>query len=166
MSSCGEDGASESEIQSEFETCIEDPNDGLVVGGCGNIFAFKFLNEEKNTSITVEVDPGKVLVTNQCTDYQIPLEGIEITLNKAKGHPDSLYFNYCNDIVFGNEALPHQFDCESGIMTIVSKIDTVDEINNAERISIQLSSLTFLVNDHDTIINSVTLHQVLQGRLN
>ncbi|SNT13103.1 hypothetical protein SAMN05421640_2420 [Ekhidna lutea] len=163
--SCGDDNGIDSEVESEFEMCIDDPKDGLIAGGCRNIFAYKFLDTKEDISVVIDANPEIFTITNQCENYALPIEGITVSLQLSKKHPDSIYFNFCDDIVYENMAEPFEWPLKSGHLKIVANIDTVSVNSKDFRVSLELNEIVFNNpnSGKDTLINNIAFYKTHQG---
>lgn len=147
-----------------YPLCIPDTSRAGTFG-CFNMFFGRRLNDKEKPEkvIIVKIDPELVLVTNKCISYNIPHEGISIEYLISKEHPDSIYFDFCNDVIREDIGTPFSYLAISGQLRISSDIDTVTISDSFFYISAELSSVHFELPDSDTTINNLRFNQIRQG---
>lgn len=106
------------------------------------------------------INPTEVLITNSCTYYQLPFDGIEVNIAMKGTNPDSVYFNYCNDVIFDNEGTPIKYPVSKGSMVIAVEVDTLKSLEGIFKGSVQFTDLQFNGFGNDTIISEVTFYKV------
>lgn len=104
----------EVEVQHEYPDGIAKPEKIVESNGCGNIFVYQFLDNSK--ALTVRIDANKFNLTKKRQD--VNLDGtnpnVSVVLEIAKNNPDSVYFNYCNDVAFPNRGVTTKYKAMSG----------------------------------------------------
>lgn len=124
-----EQGCSTNAPEAEYPDCIAKPEATAASRGCGDIFVYQFL--DNNRAVTVQIDARKIKLTKKCRTYQLGYgePRILVKLEEGRGHPDSVYFNYCTDYGLDNLAPPKIYNAISGTLTMsVSDDDPVRDI--------------------------------------
>ncbi|MEP4531957.1 MAG: hypothetical protein ABJ004_02650 [Cyclobacteriaceae bacterium] len=149
-----------------YPKCIPEAS-GAAQFGCNNMFFGRVLDEnfrDATKIVTVTIDPSIITVTKFCQEFELPIEGIDIKYQVSRMHPDSVYFNFCNDVIYENEGQPLSYSAKSGYISVVSSIDTVITEPMEYYISARLSNLLFFLNEQkDTIISDVIISKRRQG---
>jgi hypothetical protein len=119
--------------------------------GCGNIFLYQ---ETKQGIITVIIDPEKIRLSNQCRSYSLT-DGIEINLEiyPAESSNDaSRIIDFCKCVKIANtlKRIPVKADFSKIKMASLFK---EGEVQNPERITVQLNDLRFKSPITNTDIN-------------
>ena len=103
-----------SETSFEYPDCISKPNDIVESSGCGNIFVYQYLDSLR--ILTVSINGNELNLTKKC--QTIDLNGSNphssVVLEIAGNDLDSVYFNYCNDVVYMNMGVSKKFKATSG----------------------------------------------------
>ena len=107
----------ESEITYKYPDGISAPNKIVASAGCGNIFVYQFLDSLK--ALTVRIDGQKLALTQK--RQTIELNGsnpnVSVVLEISGNNPDSVYFNYCNDVAFINMGTTTKYNATSGALS-------------------------------------------------
>ncbi len=116
----------------EYPDGIYKPGNVIESNGCGNIFVYQFLDSSK--ALTVSINHNHIKLTQKRQDFDLSASNpyISVVLEIAGNDPDSVYFNYCNDIAFLNMGTTTKYKAVSGKLSFsVSKDNPVtDPIRN------------------------------------
>jgi len=90
--------ACEEETINHYSDYILFPNKTAESYGCGNIFVYQYLNDSK--VLTVNIAARNLVLTKepQTINLSDPNPNVKVVLEIAGNDPDSIYFNYCNDV--------------------------------------------------------------------
>ena len=104
----------ESEIGYNYPDGISKPDTVVESGGCGNIFVYQFLDSLK--ALTVWINSNKYSLTKKRQDIDLDISNpnISVVLEISPNHPDSIYFNFCNDIAYPNMGTTIKYKATSG----------------------------------------------------
>ena len=104
----------ESEIVYNYPDGISKPDTVVESGGCGNIFVYQFLDSLK--ALTVWINSNKYSLTKKRQDIDLDISNpnISVVLEISPNHPDSIYFNFCNDIAYPNMGTTIKYKATSG----------------------------------------------------
>lgn len=145
-------------VNSGISNCIDSLNVTPYSGGCFNIFLFSFLND--SIALTLKIDPDRIDITDTCVVYKFPKDGVEIAMEAKGADPDSVYFNYCNDVVM-SLGTTSVYQATSGTMQIVSDRLHISDTSTSFRLSVLLSDIEF--SELDTVINRIKHYNFPQG---
>jgi hypothetical protein len=136
----------EQENDFNYPDGIEKPNTIVESAGCGNIFVYQFIDSLK--AFTVSIDAKQFNLTKKCQTFDLSdlNPNILVHLELAGNSPDSIYFNFCNDMVYPNQGMTSKIKATSGKLLItVSEDNPVDELNyNSYYVTIQIKDLRLL----------------------
>lgn len=160
----------ESEIIYNYPDGISAPNNIVASAGCGNIFVYQFLDSLK--ALTVRIDGQKLALTQK--RQTIELNGsnpnVSVVLEISGNNPDSVYFNYCNDVAFVNMGTTIKYYSTSGTLYFsVSEDNPIKEtsLHNLYFVTIKIQNLHLKnqkTND-EIIIDEVVFWDVQVGWL-
>ena len=108
---------SEQETVFDYPDCISGSGDLAESYGCGNIFVYQFL--ESTSALTVSINSDIIDLTEECQTFTLGFDNpdISVKLEIAGENPDSIYFNYCNDVVLTNLGTTCIYVATSGKLT-------------------------------------------------
>jgi len=108
---------SPTEVEFEYPDCISQPSEDILSNGCGNVILYQFLDSTK--ALVVRIDATNINLLKECQSINLENgnEHVSVTLEVAGTSPDSIYFNYCNDVAFINQG---KLDINNGAKGIVS----------------------------------------------
>ena len=118
----------ESEIVYNYPDGISKPDTVVESGGCGNIFVYQFLDSLK--ALTVWINSNKYSLTKKRQDIDLDISNpnISVVLEISPNHPDSIYFNFCNDIAYPNMGTTIKYKATSGQLSFsVSEDNPIKE---------------------------------------
>jgi hypothetical protein len=85
--------------------------------GCGNIFVYQYLDDSK--VLTVKIDGKNISLKKEpqtiILDNSNPY--VNVILEIAGNDPDSIYFNFCNDVLMLNQGTTLKYKAISGELT-------------------------------------------------
>jgi len=104
----------ESEIVYDYPDGISKPDKVIESDGCGNIFVYQFLDSLK--ALTVWINSNEYSLTKKRQDIDIngTNPNISVVLEVSPNHPDSIYFNFCNDVAYPNSGTTIKYKATSG----------------------------------------------------
>ena len=140
---------SPTEVEFEYPDCIDRPSEIISSFGCGNVFLYQFLDNRK--AVVVTIDATNIKLSKEC--QSISLENgndhISVTLETAGTSLDSIYFNYCNDVVYINQGKLKIYKGTKGVVSFsVSEDNPIkDPIWQSNyRITVEIHDLYFYDN--------------------
>jgi hypothetical protein len=145
-------------VGSGISNCIDSLNITPFAGGCLNIFLYSYLSD--SVFLTLKINPEIVDITDTCLVYNFPKDGLEVALEAKGSDPDSVYFNYCNDVIMdlGTTTI---YQATSGTMRIVSDRAHISDTSRSFRLSVILKDIEFI--QLDTIINQIKYYNFPLG---
>jgi hypothetical protein len=118
----------ESEIVYDYPDGISKPDNVIESGGCGNIFVYQFLDSLKALTVRINSDDYNLTKKRQDIDLSISNPNVSVVLEISPNHPDSVYFNFCNDIAFPNRGTTIKYKATAGILSFsVSEDNPIKE---------------------------------------
>lgn len=104
----------ETETVYNYPDGIAKPDKVIQSRGCGNIFVYQFIDSLK--ALTVRINPNEVSLTKKRQDIDINIshQGVSVVLEVSPNHPDSVYYNFCNDIAHQNHGTTIKYKATSG----------------------------------------------------
>ena len=101
----------------EYPDGIYKPGNVIESNGCGNIFVYQFLDNSK--ALTVYINHNHIKLTQKRQDFDLRASNpyISVVLEISGNDPDSVYFNYCNDIAFLNMGTTTKYKAVSGTLS-------------------------------------------------
>ena len=112
----------------EYPDGISNSSNVIKSYGCGNIFVYQFLDEFK--ALTVRIDAKHIELTQKQQDFDLSDSNpyISVVLEIAGDDPDSVYFNYCNDVAPLNMGTTTKYKAVSGTLSLsVSEDNPIKE---------------------------------------
>lgn len=109
--------------EAQYPDCIEQPSELKVSKGCGNVFVYQFLDSTKALVLTIDI--STINLTEECQTINLENQQDQITvrLEEAGTSPDSIYFNYCNDVAYINQGKLKKYNATKGIVTFSVSYD-------------------------------------------
>lgn len=104
----------ESETVYNYPDGISKPDNIVESSGCGNIFVYQFLDSLKALTVWINSNEYNLTKKRQDIDIDISNPNISVVLEISPNHPDSIYFNFCNDIVYPNSGTTMKYKAISG----------------------------------------------------
>jgi len=126
------------ENESQYPDGINQPAEIVESDGCGNVFVYQMI--DSSTSLVLSINASKFNLTQerQTIDLENSQDKVSVRLEKAGTSPDSIYFNYCNDIAFMNMGRLKIYNGKKGSITFsVSE----DDPSTNYRITIEVLDL-------------------------
>ena len=118
----------ESEIVYDYPDGISKPDTIAESGGCGNIFAYQFLDSLKALTVWINSNEYSLTKKRQDIDINASNQNISVVLEISPNHPDSVYFNFCNDIAYPNGGTTIKYKATSGKLSFsVSEDNPIKE---------------------------------------
>ena len=81
---------------------VLEPDKSANSYGCGNVFIYQFI--DKKTVLTVKINGNNSNLKKEAKTIDLSSSNPEVTvkviLEIAGNDPDSMYFNYCNDVAY------------------------------------------------------------------
>lgn len=108
--------------------CVLEPDNSAKSYGCGNIFIYQYLDNAK--VLTIKIDAQNVSLTKKPQAINLDNNNpyIDVVLEVAGNDPDSIYFNFCNDILIRNKGTTLKYKAISGELTFsVSEDNPIKE---------------------------------------
>ncbi|MDX2196555.1 MAG: hypothetical protein NW207_09065 [Cytophagales bacterium] len=136
---------------------------------CGNGIIYSYLDETKKHALSVGINVAQLSINKTCKMLEInKTELLVVKLLKAKNSMDSIYFNFCNDVSYPNEAKPTIYNAQSGTVTLYSNIDSVAHYISKRKIykvTIIIDSIRIVSPDNkfDTLINKLIIKNAPLG---
>ncbi len=107
----------ESEIVYEYPDGISKPKHLVESHGCSNIFVHQFLDSSKALTVWINANEFVLTKKRQDIDLNSSTPNVSVVLEIAGNSPDSIYFNYCNDIAYPNKGTTTKYKAVSGILS-------------------------------------------------
>ncbi|WP_304132138.1 hypothetical protein [Ignavibacterium album] len=150
-----------------YPDCINRPDSIVQSLGCGNLFLYQFIDSSK--VITVSLDANRLGLTKKCRAFNLSNvdPAIIVQLEIAGSSSDSVYFNFCNDVMPPNFGVTKKLKATSGQLFVSSSEDSPFAINQSYRVSIKLKDLRLYDSDNNQEIffNEIIFWDVLVGFL-
>ena len=118
----------ETETVYDYPDGIAKPDNVKESHGCGNIFVYQFLDSLK--SLTVRINSNEYTLTKKRQDIDINISNpnVSVVLEVSPNHPDSVYFNFCNDVAYPNSGKTIKYKATSGKLSFsVSEDNPIKE---------------------------------------
>lgn len=114
---------SPTEVEFEYPDCINQPLEVINSDGCGNVFLYQFIDSTK--SLVVSIDASKINFSKECQSVNLENgnDDVSVRLEIVGTSPDSIYFNYCNDIAFINQGNLEIYTGAKGIVSFTASED-------------------------------------------
>lgn len=118
----------ESEIVYDYPDGISKPDNIVESSGCGNIFVYQFLDSLKALTVRVNSNEYSLTKKRQDIDINVSNPNISVVLEVSPNHPDSVYFNFCNDVAYPNSGTTIKYKAISGKLSFsVSEDNPIKE---------------------------------------
>ena len=104
----------ESEIVYDYPDGIPKPDNIIESRGCGNIFVYQFLDSLKALTVWINSNEYSLTKKRQDIDINATNPNISVVLEVSPNHPDSIYFNFCNDVAYPNSGTTIKYKATSG----------------------------------------------------
>ena len=160
-------GCSLFESETQYPDCIPKPVNLKDSFGCIDVFVYQFLDSA--SALTVEIDPDRIALTEQCQTFSLGNTdlGVSVNLEISRGDPDSVYFNYCNDFGLGNLGKPIIYTATSGDLTfsVSENNPELKSPDNPYYITIKIENLHLRnqASGDEIIIDEITFWNVAVG---
>jgi len=103
-----------SEIIYEYPDGISQPDIIKESHGCGNIFVYQYIDSLKVLTVWINADEYNLTEKCQYIDLSGSSPSVSVMLQISPNNPDSIYFNFCNDVVYPNEGETIKYKAISG----------------------------------------------------
>ena len=118
----------ESEIVYDYPDGIQKPDNIIESNGCGNIFVYQFLDSLKALTVSINSNEYSLTKKRQDIDLDISNPNVSVVLEISPNNPDSIYFNFCNDIAYPNHGTTIKYKATSGKLSFsVSEDNPIKE---------------------------------------
>ena len=146
-----------------------EPDETAESFGCGNIFVYQYLND--STVLTVKMAGKNLNLTKepQSIDLDSPNSNVIVVLEIAGNDPDSIYFNFCNDVAV-NIGTTLKYEAISGELTFsVSEDNPIKEPiwESSYSVTVKIKNLILYnkVKENKILINEIVFSNVRVGWL-
>jgi len=130
--------------------------------GCGTMLVAVNLDDHKLVEIMLNEDA--LSLKTKCLTFRLEddTNNIKLKYFTYANHPDSIYFNYCNDVAFPDSSFGTKvtWKAVSGIITVVVSKEKKDRIEcEGYRTAIELDNVRFLRENstQDTVLAKLTI---------
>ncbi len=96
---------------------ILEPDESAESFGCGNVFVYQYLDDSKVLTVKIAGNNSNLTKEPQTIDLSNSISVVKVILEIAGNDPDSIYFNFCNDVAFKNMGTTLKYEATSGILT-------------------------------------------------
>lgn len=118
----------DSEIVYDYPDGISKPDNVIESGGCGNIYVYQFLDSLKALTVQINSNEYRLTKKRQDIDINVVNPNLSVVLEISSGHPDSVYFDFCNDIAYPNSGTTIKYIAISGKLSFsVSEDDPIKD---------------------------------------
>ncbi len=133
---------STNENQSYYPDGIDQPSEIVESRGCGNVYVYQMI--DSSTSLVLSINSSKINLTQerQTIDLENSQEKVSVRLEKAGTSLDSIYFNYCTDLVPHNLGKLKIYNGKKGTITF-----SVSEDNPTTNFNVTIEVLDLLIYD-------------------
>jgi len=147
---------------------IDKPNKIIESSGCGNIFVYQFIDSLR--AFTISINAKQFTLTQKCQTFNLSdaNPNILVQLEVAGDSPDSIYFDFCNDVAYPNHGITKKSKATSGQLLIsVSEDNPVNELNHSYYVTIKIKDLRLLnpENDQEIYFGDIVFWNVQVGWL-
>jgi len=112
----------------EYPDGISKPNNIVESYGCGNIFVYQYLDSLKVLAVNINGYGLNLTKKSQTINLNEANPNSSVILEISGGHPDSIYFNFCNDVAFINTGVTKKYKATSGKLSFsVSEDNPIKE---------------------------------------
>jgi len=108
---------STNENESQYPDGIKQPSEVIESYGCGNVFVYQFLDDTTALVLSIDVSKVKLNQESQTINIENQQAKVSVRLEIAGSSADSIYFNYCNDIIFVNPGKIRTYNAKKGTIT-------------------------------------------------
>ena len=160
----------EQEIIYIYPDGISKPDNIVESKGCGNIFVYQFLDSLRVLTVSINSNEYNLTVKRQDIDLGISNPNVSVVLEISPNHPDSVYFNFCNDIAYPNLGTTIKYKAISGKLSFsVSEDNPIKEPRwkTFYYVTIRIENLHLYNSDTDEeiILNEIVFWNVGVGWL-
>lgn len=113
----------ETETVYDYPDGIAKPDNVIESRGCGNIFVYQFLDSLKALTVRINSNEYSLTKKRQEIDINISNPNVSVVLEVSPNHPDSVYFNFCNDIAYPNYGTTIKYKAVSGKLSFTVSED-------------------------------------------
>ena len=96
---------------------VLEPNKSAESFGCGNVFIYQYLEDSKVLTVGIVGNNSNLKKEAQTIDLSDSNSTVTVVLEIAGNDPDSIYFNFCNDVGFENMGTTIKYKATSGKLT-------------------------------------------------
>lgn len=160
----------ESDIVYNYPDGISKPDNITKSSGCGNIFVYQFLDSLKALTVWINANEYNLTKKRQDINLDITNPNVSVVLEISPNHPDSIYFNFCNDIAYPNSGATIKYKATSGKISFSVSEDNpikepIWETFYYVTIRIENLHLSNQENNDEIIINEIVFWNVEVGWL-
>jgi hypothetical protein len=94
---------SPTEVEFEYPDRINQPSEVTHSDGCGNVLLYQYFDGNKALVVRIDGTNSNLTKERQSIDLEYGNSDVTVTLEIAGTSPDSIYFNYCNDVAYLNQ---------------------------------------------------------------
>jgi hypothetical protein len=158
----------ESEMTYEYPDGISKPDIVIESKGCGNIFVYQFLDSLKALTVRINAKEYNLTKKRRDIDLDVSNPNVSVVLEISPNHPDSIYFNFCNDITYPNSGTTIKYKATSGRLSFsVSEDNPIKEPvwQSFYYVTIRIVNLHLLNQDtnDEVVINEIVFWNVGVG---
>lgn len=145
-----------------YPDCISRPDSVVQSSGCGNLFVYQFIDSTK--ALTVSLNANDLTLTKRCRTFNLSNtdSNIVVQLEIAGNSNDSVYFDYCSDVIPPNLGVTKKLKATSGILYISASEDNPEINSQPYRVTIKLKDLRLLdsKNNQEIFFNEIVFWDV------
>lgn len=78
-----------------------------------------------------------------CHEFSLPSQYVDVSYIEGSMHPDSVYFEYCSDIIFSNQGQEISYTATKGWLTLELREKPTEDFQHTYTISIAAEELSF-----------------------
>lgn len=160
----------ESEIVYDYPDGISKPDKIVGSRGCGNIFVYQFLDSLKALTVWINGNEFSLSKKRQDIDLNASNPNLSVVLEISGNDPDSVYFNFCNDVAYINMGVTTIYKATSGKLSFSVSEDNpikepIWETSYSVTIKIEDLHLYNQENSDEIIIDEIVFWDVRVGWL-
>ena len=160
----------ESGIEYDYPDGISKPDNIVESRGCGNIFVYQFLDSLRALTVSINSNEYSLTKKRQDIDLDISNPNISVVLEISPNNPDSVYFNFCNDIAYPNRGTTIKYKATSGKLSFsVSEDNPIKKSiwKTSYYVTIRIENLHLYNSetDDEIILNEIVFWNVSVGWL-